>query len=290
MNQTHTTMPLLMITGYPSSGKTTIAKQLVEAFEAKIAEAPKYANLKVELVNDERLGIAKETYREARSEKSTRGLQMSSVKKLINKETIVILDNLTYIKGFRYQLFCEAKAQLTNSCVLQVGLPADKCKEINATRGDDAWPEDLFDALVFRYEEPNGMTRWDSPLYFVIPGVDQLPVDQLWESLVLNKPKPPNQATVLKAATPSNYLFELDKITQEIVSACLELQKVNPGGTVKIKDYPTSVTLPHKSLSLAQLQRIRRNYIALNRVQTVEAARIPLLFIDFLNKNFERED
>ena len=52
-------MPLLMITGYPSSGKTTIAKQLVEAFEAKIAEAPKYANLKVELVNDERLGIAK---------------------------------------------------------------------------------------------------------------------------------------------------------------------------------------------------------------------------------------
>ena len=133
---------------------------------------------------------------------------MSSVKKLINKETIVILDNLTYIKGFRYQLFCEAKAQLTNSCVLQVGLPADKCKEINATRGDDAWPEDLFDALVFRYEEPNGMTRWDSPLYFVIPGVDQLPVDQLWESLVLNKPKPPNQATVLKAATPSNYLFE----------------------------------------------------------------------------------
>lgn len=69
----------------------------------------------------------------------------------------------------------------------------------------------------------------------------------------------------------------------------LELQKVNPGGTVKIKDYPVSVVLPYKQLPLAQLQRIRRSYIALNKVKTVETSRIPLMFIDFLNKNFERE-
>lgn len=57
-------MPLLMITGYPSSGKTKIAEKLVAQLEAKISEAgPKYAHMKVELVNDERLGIAKETYR-----------------------------------------------------------------------------------------------------------------------------------------------------------------------------------------------------------------------------------
>lgn len=214
---------------------------------------------------------------------------MSSVKKLLSKETIVILDNLTYIKGFRYQLFCEAKALLTNSCVLQVGAPADMCREWNSGRGSDGWAPDLFDALVFRYEEPNGMSRWDSPLYTVAYDDTELPINELWESLVLNKPKPPNQATVLKAATPSNYLFELDKITQEIVSSVLELQKVNPGGTVKIKDYSTPVTLPYKQLSLAQLQRIRRNYIALNKMKMVESSRIPIMFIDFLNKNFERE-
>lgn len=281
-------MPLLMITGYPSSGKTSIAKDLVEFFEKKIAETPKYSHMNVELVNDERLGISKETYREAKSEKATRGLQMSTVKKLISKDTLVILDNLTYIKGFRYQLFCEAKALLTNSAVLQVGTTVDTCKKWNEKRGDDAWAADLFDALVFRYEEPNGNSRWDSPLYIIIEGDSNYPLDELWESLVLNKPKPPNQATVLKAATPSNYLFELDKITQEIVVEVLEMQKLNPGGTVKVKNYTTLVTLPYKSMTLAQLQRIRRNYIALNRVKTVETDRIPPLFIDFLNKNFER--
>lgn len=56
-------MPLLMITGYPSAGKTQIANKLVASLEAKIAESPKYSHMKVELVNDERLGIAKETYR-----------------------------------------------------------------------------------------------------------------------------------------------------------------------------------------------------------------------------------
>lgn len=134
---------------------------------------------------------------EAKSEKSTRGLQMSAVKKYLSKDTIVILDNLTYIKGFRYQLFCEAKALLTNSCVVQVGAPVEKCQEWNSARGADGWDPGLFNALVFRYEEPNGMSRWDSPLYSISFEDTELPVSEIWESLVLNKPKPPNQATVL---------------------------------------------------------------------------------------------
>lgn len=57
-------MPLLMITGYPSAGKTRVATKLVTALEAKIAESgSKYSHMKVELINDERLGISKETYR-----------------------------------------------------------------------------------------------------------------------------------------------------------------------------------------------------------------------------------
>lgn len=53
-----------MITGYPSAGKTRVATKLVTALEAKIAESgSKYSHMKVELINDERLGISKETYR-----------------------------------------------------------------------------------------------------------------------------------------------------------------------------------------------------------------------------------
>lgn len=280
-----------MITGHPCSGKTTVATKLKDALEEKIKASG--LDMKVELVNDERLNIAKETYREAKTEKATRGAQMSAVKKLLARDTIVILDNLTYIKGFRYQLFCEAKAIRTNSCVVQVGAPVDLCKEWNAqmlAKGENGWAPDLFDALVFRYEEPNGMSRWDSPLYAVSYDDTTLPVDEIWDTLVLQRPKPPNQATLLKAATPTNYLFELDRITQEIVTAVLELQKVNPGGAVKVKEYPVKVELPYKPLSIAQLQRIRRTYIALNKMKNVETSRVPIMFIEYLNKNFERDD
>lgn len=291
-------MPLLMITGYPCSGKTTVAEKLKAQLLEKIANEG--IGMKVELVNDERLNLAKETYREAKTEKATRGAQMSAVKKLLARDTIVILDNMTYIKGFRYQLFCEAKAIRTNSCVVQVGAPPDLCKKWNTElrerieKGEEtsktAWEDSLFDALVFRYEEPNGMSRWDSPLYVVMYDDETLPIDDIWNTLVLQKPKPPNQATLLKAATPTNYLFELDKITQEIVTNVFELHKVNPGGSVKIKEYPINVQLPYNALSIAQLQRIRRTYIALNKMKNVELARIPTLFIEYLNKNFERED
>lgn len=295
-------MPLLMITGYPCSGKTTISEKIKAQLLEKIAQEK--IDMKVEIVNDESLNIAKETYREAKSEKATRGAQMSAVKKLLTRNTIVIFDNLTYIKGVRYQLFCEAKAIRTNSCVVQIGAPPPLCKEWNTelrqkiekgeidpnTTNKTAWPDDLFDALVFRYEEPNSMTRWDSPLYLVMYDDEKLPLDDIWETLVLQRPKQPNQATLLKAATPTNYLFELDRITQEIVTQVFEFQKVNPGGSVKIKDYPVNVQLSYKQLSIAQLQRIRRTYIALNKMKNVDIARIPILFIEYLNKNFERDD
>lgn len=301
-----------MITGYPSSGKTTVAVKIKQLLEEKISDS-KIPNLKVELINDESLNLAKETYREARTEKATRGAQMSAVKKLLNRDTIVILDNLTYIKGFRYQLFCEARAVTTNSCVLHVGAPVEKCKTWNQERKskygpDSAWKDDLFDALVFRYEEPNGMSRWDSPLFFIasheLPFNDEtksievkdqeneelLHIDSIWNTLVLRRPKPPNQATLLKAATPTNYLFELDRITQEIVSSIFELQKLNQGGSVKIKDYPVNVQLPYKHMTIAQLQHIRRSYLALNKMKNVETGRIPVMFIEYLNKYFDRDD
>jgi tRNA uridine 5-carbamoylmethylation protein Kti12 len=44
---------------------------------------------------------------------------MSAVKRLLGRDDIVIADGLNYIKGFRYQLYCEAKALQTPSCVVR---------------------------------------------------------------------------------------------------------------------------------------------------------------------------
>lgn len=57
-------------------------------------------------------------YDHARTEKETRGLAYSRARRALGKDSIVILDGMNYIKGYRYQLWCEAKESGTTSCVV----------------------------------------------------------------------------------------------------------------------------------------------------------------------------
>ena len=92
------------------------------------------------------------------------------------------------------------------SLEVHIGTPIDRCREINTRAlGSDnkkaGYPIDIFDNLVYRYEEPNGMTRWDSPL-FTIPYDDEAPPCQdIWDAMIGSegqvKTARPNQATVM---------------------------------------------------------------------------------------------
>lgn len=67
---------------------------------------------------------------------------------------------------------------------------------------------DIFDNLVYRYEEPNGMTRWDSPL-FTVPYDDEAPPCQdIWDAIIGSegraKTVKPNLATVMVKCNSSN--------------------------------------------------------------------------------------
>ncbi|KAK6339581.1 hypothetical protein TWF718_008977 [Orbilia javanica] len=212
---------------------------------------------------------------------------------------------MNYIKGYRYQLHCESKALLTPSCVVYVGTPAEKCKEWNVARDSEkkegeetggegkqdsreAYAPDVLDNLIFRYEEPNGMTRWDSPL-FIVPWMDEhIPGEEMWNAMVNNEAVKPHLATVLKPAAEANYLQILDKSTQDVVSAILEYQKTNgAGGSVQIPEASTTIELPANHVGLAQLQRIRRQFISFNRQHTAERTRLKSMFVEYLNKELE---
>jgi len=138
------------------------------------------------------------------------------------------------------------------------------------------------------------MNRWDSPLFVVVPEDDFPPCGQIWDAVVGSDGKTklvrPNAATVLKPATEQDYLYELDKGTSDIASAIQQWQKDHEGeggGEVTIPDVPQRIQLPTTALSLPQLQRIRRQFIALNRQHTLEKGRIRALFVDYLNDSFQ---
>lgn len=150
---------------------------------------------------------------------------------------------------------------------------------------------DIFDNLVYRYEEPNGMARWDSPL-FTVPYDDEAPPCQdIWEAIIgsdgKTKTAKPNLATVMKPATESDYLYELDKTSQEILNMIVEWQKDHPGeGGGELAVAEGTIELPAKPVTLPQMQRIRRQFISLNRLHNLPKARIRSSFIEYLNDNF----
>jgi protein KTI12 len=96
---------------------------------------------------------------------------------------------------------------------VHIGTPIIACRENNSRllgspETDGGYPEDIFENLVFRYEEPNGMTRWDSPLFTVLYNDDAPPLEAIWEAIVGKeggaKVVKPNAATVLVSSL--NYI------------------------------------------------------------------------------------
>jgi protein KTI12 len=268
------------------------------------------------------------------SEKDARAKVYGEVKRVLNQGNIVVLDAAggNYIKGWRYQLYCEAKAVRTPSCVVHVGTPVEKARTINEQRlrqrdaQRDGWEDgttatatgreeaskdgrdqemideepyerDTWENLVFRYEEPNGMNRWDSPLFTVVWDDENPPCDAIWDAMIGTKDgKPvivrPNQATVMKPSIGEGYLHELDRITQEVLRKIIEWSKDHEGegGEVVIDEGPkgrVTVELPANAMSLPALQRLRRQFISLNRQTAVSVARIKESFVGYLNDSFQ---
>jgi len=238
---------------------------------------------------------------------------------------IVILDAAggNYIKGWRYQLYCEAKAVRTPSCVVHVGTSIDEARrvnedrlsrqeedlkaEANATRGEkegkivvqeeEPYQRETWENLVFRYEEPNGMTRWDSPLFTVLWEDEAPQFEAIWDAMVGSPDKKvvvrPNQATVMKPASSEGFLYELDRATQEVVNRIMEWSKDHVGeggGEVEVEidgKGKAIVELPANPIGLPALQRMRRQFISLNRQNAVAVARIKESFVGYLNHGFQ---
>ncbi|CAM1502955.1 Fc.00g077310.m01.CDS01 [Cosmosporella sp. VM-42] len=328
---------LIILSGLPTSGKSTRAKQLHEYLSKRVADS-KY---RLHLISDDSLSISRTVYdlspdklpahtRSANaSEKDARAAIYGAVKRVLSDKDIVILDGLNYIKGWRYQLHCESKAVRTPSCILQIGCTPDRAKEVNEKRlqqsqaapdqaGGDPEPQDddagpyepsNWDNLVFRYEEPNPMTRWDSPLFVLTWEDDEQQAnkvfDDIWDAVAGEgrKEVKPNQATVQRGRDAGgDYLYILDRETQDIVKRILEQQGDEGGGEVKIarssgKGEDLLVELPGKKLGLPQLQRYRRAFVGLNRggiglegIGNMAADRLRETFVRYLNDQFEQDE
>lgn len=174
-------MPCLIVTGYPSAGKTTLSHLLKERALLRREIGT------VQIVNEESACpdySKNECYSNSLREKQTRAAIKSSfdravgITKTQNKsnidgsgstsKTLIILDSLNYIKGFRYELHCISKAAGEKHGILWVLNSMETVEQWNKLRSEEkAYQPALLKELIQRYEPPDERNRWDKPLYCV---------------------------------------------------------------------------------------------------------------------------
>lgn len=90
-------MPLIIVSGIPSSGKTFRTKQLATHFE----KLGKKVIIVSEAVTIASAGFSKNKfYHNSQEEKQVRAFLKSRVISILNHNDLVILDGSNYIKGF----------------------------------------------------------------------------------------------------------------------------------------------------------------------------------------------
>ncbi|TRY64335.1 hypothetical protein TCAL_03570 [Tigriopus californicus] len=272
-------MPLVVVTGYPSSGKTRVTDNVRQFFQKQGKVVTIVSEN--EILKENKNSILSDSLQEKR----IRGTMKSEVTRLIHGDHVVILDALNYIKGFRYELYCVSKASKTTQCTIHCDVSPEDAWQWNQERSpEDRYDKDVFDALVMRYEAPMGHNRWDAPLLLHLKDIP-LVMEHVNEALFQRKAPPPNQSTQCQPMSTTNFVHELNRITKEINLAILDAQK---SGAME----GDSITLPGTSekfilckvLTMSELARVKRQFITYIKARAIEdLQKMATMFVQYLN-------
>ncbi|XP_075225324.1 protein KTI12 homolog [Lycorma delicatula] len=282
-------MPFIIITGIPCSGKSKRAEELRLGLK-KDNETEVHIVSENEVIKSS--GVHKNIiYSNSQKEKEIRGILKSEALRLLGSGSTVILDAGNYIKGYRYELYCATKGIQTTQVTVECCINENEAWSWNETRSEeDCYSKEIFDALVMRYETPNSQNRWDFPLVTLLP-TDVCPVEKISTLLYERKPPPPNMSTQSLPASSTTFVYDLDKVTKDLISSVFAARKLGfEGDGVKLSGF-SDITLDHfqSHQTPAQLARMRRQFLQYTKLNPPPANsssdKIAQLFVQFINSN-----
>lgn len=270
-------MALVVMCGQPCSGKSTAAHCLAEALRAS-----EELHLTVRIIDESSFHLDRnQSYTNTTAEKNLRGVLRSEVDRSVSKDNVIIVDSLNNIKGYRYELWCLARAAGIRYCVMFCDVEESLCREWNKERGEkgeSTYDDKIFEDLVSRFEKPDSRNRWDSPLFELWPSKDG--VEQS-SAAILNavsymtkradsksrdvKILQPTIATQTVRKSEANSLYVVDRATQEVINAIVEAQGQALGGPVtgiSLDKQVIRINIP-RPVGLPELRSLRRTFIKL---------------------------
>ncbi|KAM3181740.1 hypothetical protein ACTXT7_013772 [Hymenolepis weldensis] len=312
-------MPLILLCGYPCSGKTTITEKIVEMLREEKPECD------IEIVSEEAIAKANQAYkgeekdpREAifkntAFEKQLRAQIKSDTERVLSRKKgistgVVIVDGTNFIKALRYDTFCIAKSLGQKQAVIHCTTPESMCREINTKLG--RYSEEVISDLIYRFECPNPDARWDNPLYEIsLPDANFSPDPEeefkiSMENLVSNiiadllQPKTKvkqNKTTVITRAAAPDYIQLVEKATNKVINIILEAQSKGEEKMCLPNQKGISLQLAGNLQPWTQttLAKAKRNFLAFlrsgQRATKVGEDEMCALFVSFLNNEAQRD-
>ncbi|XP_043692518.1 protein KTI12 homolog [Telopea speciosissima] len=297
-------MALVVICGQPCSGKSTAARCLVDALNALESKPT------VKIIDESSFHLNRnESYANMTAEKNLRGVLRSEVDRSLLKDNIVVVDSLNSIKGYRYELWCLARAAGIRYCVLFCDAEDNHCREWNKERresGDGSYEDKIFEDLVRRFEKPDRRNRWDSPLFELWPSKDGIEQSStaILDTVAYVTKKVDSKTRDIKVLQPTiatqsarlsqtNSLYETDRATQEVINVIMEAQSQALGGPVNGislgTEFPT-INI-QRSVGLPELRSLRRTFVKLTGQTSLSGPPPPSdvnsakrMFVDYLNR------
>lgn len=297
-------MALVVICGQPCSGKSTAALYLAEALKDTESKPT------VRVIDETSFHLDRnQSYADMTAEKNLRGVLRSEVDRSLSKDNIIIVDSLNSIKGYRYELWCLARAVGIRYCVLYCDVEDTHCRKWNEERrekGEAAYNDKIFEDLLRRFERPERRNRWDSPLFELWPfrdGIEKSSLAILDAVLYLTKKVDsksqdikilqPTIATQSARFSEANSLYEMDRATQEVMNAIVEAQSRGPVNGISLGNGLPNINIS-RSVGLPELRRLRRTFIKLTGQSSLsgppppsDAESAKRMFVDYLNRELE---
>uniref|UniRef100_A0A0K0DWT4 Protein KTI12 homolog n=1 Tax=Strongyloides stercoralis TaxID=6248 RepID=A0A0K0DWT4_STRER len=287
-------MPLLVVFGKPCSGKSKTVSDFVHYLHEKYS----LPNEKIKVINDEsNTEFSTNIYDNIKLEKEHRSLLKSLVDDHLKKDTLVILDALNYIKGYRYELHCIAKKIQTKFALLIINEDDTKCQSINKEISMK-YDERILTEILMRIEYPNKKDSWDNPNLVIEMATTKktddniATFDKLYYLLFEGVSLVSNKSTKCQPIGNKNFVTDIAKITKKIIITLDSEQKKHKlGDRIKLpytdldeKDDTKNTYLYIKQYSINELDRYRKIFLGTIRGQSIEGAyTIGNLFVNYLN-------
>ena len=276
-----TIMPLLLVCGLPCSGKSSCVEKFISFL------ASHYPACSVEVLGEESLGLSRDCWFESSArEKEIRCSIRGEVERLLSPDKLVIVDSPSYVKGFRYELYCISKHARTPHCLLVSSATLERVIQWNKEREGIKFREETLREVDMRFEPPNEANRWDRPLFRLEPG-HASPFGEIVQILLHGTAPKPNLSTQNTPLAHPSFLLDLEQVTSGLVGVLVEAQT---GGVVLDSlrlDQSTERATFGRAVSLPELRQARRQFLSYCKLHPVhDPSQIASLFIQFLNTCF----